>query len=486
MTTVSDVMHQGSTLAKEAATFVRESPALAKEGEAFLRGLSGVVYGLPLVLMDLTRDVMTAAARSGEYSAPINQFHRLRDFVDPDFKNVVRISRNSLWSTAWLDLRDEPVVITYPPTRGHYMVVQAMNMWTDNFVSLGTRTTGTAGGSFLIAGPGWSGAAPPDVERIYRCSTRYAWVLTQIAAERPEDFEEVHALQDEITATPLSAWGTPYTPPANVPVDALVDTTTTPFEQVRLMDGASFFARLAKALKDNPPYPADRHVIGRLEHIGVRPGADLDLAGVDPAVAKGLTRALRKAWAALQYAPYSMKTVNGWLNATNVGRYGDDYKVRAFISFVGLGALSWEDAVYPTTFVDRDGKPLNGTRSYVLHMDKDELFPSQSGVWSISAYRENFYARNPIERYGITSGMPLVYNDDGSLDVYIQARSPGDAKEPNWLPCPPSGLFNLTVRVYHPDAKIVSGRTDGNLIVEAGEYAIPPLIDITGSDASAR
>jgi Protein of unknown function (DUF1214) len=97
---------------------------------------------------------------------------------------------------------------------------------------------------------------------------------------------------------------------------------------------------------------------------------------------------------------------------------------------------------------------------------------------------QNFYAHNPIERYGIPSGMPLVHNDDGSLDVYIQARSPGRAEEPNWLPCPPSGLFNLTVRVYHPDPKMISGRTERNLIVEADEYALPPVIDVTRSDAS--
>ena len=120
-----------------------------------------------------------------------------------------------------------------------------------------------------------------------------------------------------------------------------------------------------------------------------------------------------------------MKTVNGWLVPLNLGRYEDDYKMRAFISFVGLGALCREDAVYPTSFVDRDGKPLNGACEYVFHLDKKELFPSYSGIWSISAYRENFYVHNPIERYGITSGMPLVYNADGSLDVYIQARSPG-------------------------------------------------------------
>jgi hypothetical protein len=107
---------------------VRQS---AHGGDDHVFGMYAYAYGFPLVMMDVTRRVLTAAARSGEYSAPINQFHRIRDFADPDFKNVVRISRNSLWSTAFVDLAAEPVVFSYPTTRGRYLVAQVMDMWTD-------------------------------------------------------------------------------------------------------------------------------------------------------------------------------------------------------------------------------------------------------------------------------------------------------------------------------------------------------------------
>ena len=156
---------------------------------------------------------MTAAPSSGEYSAPVNQFHRLRGFVDPDFNNVVRISRNSLWSTAFVDLDTEPVVFSHPATKGRYLVAQVMDMWTDNFASIGTRTTGDQPGHCLIAGPRWRGTPPAGVEATYRCDTRYAWVLVQIAAADERDYPEIHALQDELQITPLSAWGTGYTPP---------------------------------------------------------------------------------------------------------------------------------------------------------------------------------------------------------------------------------------------------------------------------------
>jgi hypothetical protein len=447
----------------------------AREQAAYVFGMYGYAYGFPLVMMDVTRQVMTAAPSSGEYSAPVNQFHRLRGFVDPDFKNVVRISRNSLWSTAFVDLDAEPVVFSHPATKGHYLVAQVMDMWTDNFASIGTRTTGEEPGHCLIAGPRWHGTPPAGIEATYRCDTRYAWVLVQIAAAGAQDFPEIHALQDELQITPLSAWGTGYTPPAEVPVDPAVDTTAAPFDQVRLMDGPTFFARLAATLQDNPPRAADRPMLRRLKMIGLEPWRDFDPDRVDPATAKGLTRAARKVWGMLEWAPYQMTTVNGWLLPLNLGRYGTDYNTRAFVAFVGLGALWSDDAVYPSAFVDGDGKPLDGASAYQLHLGKDQLFPSHSGVWSISAYRGNFYVHNPIERYGITSGMRLHHNEDGSLDVYIQAHSPGPGREPNWLPCPPSGPFNLTVRVYQPRQEMLDGQTENHLVVRAGTYQIPPI-----------
>ena len=71
--------------------------------------------------------------------------------------------------------------------------------------------------------------------------------------------------------------------------------------------------------------------------------------------------------------------------------------------------------------------------------------------------------------------MPLKFNADGSLEIYIQAKSPGAENESNWLPCPPSGPFNLTIRVYQPKQEIMDGRTENHMIVEASTYKIPPV-----------
>lgn len=167
-----------------------------REEVAYYLALETYVYGYPLVTMDVTREVLTAAPapNSEGTAAPINQLAKMPHYVDPNFRNVVRISMNSLWTTGWVDLEKEPIILSVPDVYDRYYVFSMMNMWTDVFGSVGKRTTGTAPGNFLIVGPDWQGEAPPDVKQTFRSSTRFAWLLGQTQANGPEDFAAVNAI----------------------------------------------------------------------------------------------------------------------------------------------------------------------------------------------------------------------------------------------------------------------------------------------------
>ena len=124
-------------------------------------------------------------------------------------------------------------------------------------------------------------------------------------------------------------------------------------------------------------------------------------------------------------------------------------------------------SAYPTAFVDSAGTALDGTHNYVMHFQQGRVPTVQSKRLSVSPYRGNFYVKNSLNRYVILSSSPAKYNADGSLDIYLQRFSPGPDKESNWLPIPPSGLFNLTVRAYQPEESLFDGA-----------YKLPPVVKV--------
>ena len=447
-----------------AATLGLGGCGVIEEGEAYIYGMESWVYGYPLVMMEVTRDVLTAAPapNSEGTAAPMGQLAKMPHYVSPDLKKVVRISLNSLWTTGWVDLEKDGIVLSVPDTNGRYYVFSMMNMWTDVFGSVGKRTTGTGPGSFLIVGPNWKGTAPADVKATFRAPTRYAWLLGQTQANGPDDFAAVNALQAQYKLTPLSSWGKPYTPPDNVPVDPKVDLKVIPPDQVARMDAGTFFNRLALAMKDNPPYAEDKPALEKLKKLGIEPGKPFEITKVDPKLAAGLAKAVKEVQIKIAEGIPKLKNVDGWINMTNLGRYGTDYNTRAGVAYMGLGADMKEDTVYPTAYLDGDGKPLDSANRYVLHFEKGAL-PPTNGTWSVSQYKGNFYERNVLDRYAIAPWMPLTFNADGSLDIYLQAESPGKDKESNWLPTPP-GQFNLTLRNYFPQEAAYNGA-----------YKVPPV-----------
>lgn len=122
----------------------------------------------------------------------------------------------------------------------------------------------------------------------------------------------------------------------------------------------------------------------------------------------------------------------------------------------GLGANLPEDAIYPYNLGDNDGQPLSGANQYVLAFTKEEL-PPVDAFWSVTLYDDQGYqVANALNRFAVSSWMPLQFNPDGSLDLSIQHDDPGGDKTANWLPAP-AGSFNLTMRLYAPQPAALTG-----------------------------
>jgi hypothetical protein len=375
----------------------------------------------------------------------------MRSFPDPSFTDVVAPNVDTLYSSAWLDLRAEPVILSLPYMGERYHVMPMLSGWTDVFAAPGSRTTGQDGGDFAVCPPNWYGELPADVARI-DAPTTMVWIQCRTSAAGTKDYLAAHALQNNYLLSPLSEYNN-VAAPDEPPLPTTMDVSA-PVDQVARMDGPEFFNRMASLLADNPaPDPA---FVDNLGVLGLRPGWPVELS--DPAVAAAVAGAPSAGQARLRRlgAELEGERVKGWSITRGLGAYGRDYAKRACVAFLGLDANLDADGIYPHAILDGDGRALNGGSQYVLHFEPDQL-PPVNGFWSLTMYDDKqFFVDNPIDRYAIGDRDDLAYGDDGSLDIRIQQESPDPRLASNWLPAP-TGSFNAILRAYWPRQPILDG-----------------------------
>jgi hypothetical protein len=413
-------------------------------------GTDAYIYGYPLVTVEITRRVVTNAARPVGLHAPTGQFGRAREYPTAAFKDVTAPNADTLYSSAFLDLSKEPYILSIPDAKGRYYLMPMLDGWTTVFQVPGKRTSGTKAQKYAITGPGWSGTLPDAVTE-YKSPTNMVWIIGRIyCTGTPADYKAVHALQDKLALVPLSAYGKPYTPPLGT-VDPSIDMKTPVRDQVNAMDASAYFKLMAALMKENPPTPEDAPIVAQMAKIGLVPGQDFDLSKLDSSLAKALADVPKAAQQKIAaYITQAGRVVNGWVIFIKTGLYGTDYLDRATITWYGLGANRPQDAVYPTSELSADGKPYDGANKYVIHFDKGEPLPPVNGFWSLTMYDARyFFVANVLNRYTLSQRNKLKHNTDGSVDLYIQNESPGAAKESNWLPAP-KDKFVLMFRLYWP------------------------------------
>jgi hypothetical protein len=149
----------------------------------------------------------------GEGPIPVNTFYTEPEalFAEPlaspsiSGSNLMTtgVNRDTLLTVGWLDLSRGPQVLHVPDMQGRYYSVQ----FTDgsdgtDFAYVGTRTTGTDAGDYLITGPGWKGAGPQDIARI-ASPNNSALVIGRVFVEGDADLSTAYALSKQIQLTPL-------------------------------------------------------------------------------------------------------------------------------------------------------------------------------------------------------------------------------------------------------------------------------------------
>ncbi len=447
-----------------AGAYNPNDPAQAAEYQhALSLGIQAYIYGYPL--LDTNRVFKTSTSvnvTDGAGGGPVNRFSHIRRLANPSDTTVVAPNHDTLYSMAWLDLSRQPIVAHMPVVRGRFVVFELVDPYTENFAEIGS--VGHPAGDYAIVAPGWHGHLPHGVKKIRSPYTR-VWVIGRTYIKNAADTPNVIKIQNKYSLTPLSSWGKPYRPAPPKHVIKTPRSFTIPGTQSG-ENPLAFFNALGDQLKRFPPPSADHPLLTQLATVGIGPGrhpsseTQLDAAtrqGLHDAVAAGAKQIAADVQVDfLTMAP----SHNGWLVA-RTGTYGTDYKTRALVDSIGLGAPLSSLAMYPFTVTDRDLHPLTGASRYVAHFSTQNLpFPVKA-FWSMTLYDSHgFFVPNPAKVYLINNRSNVHYNADGSLDIYVQPTAPSDPlQRRNWLPSPAGQAFRLIMRLYKPTniAGILSG-----------------------------
>jgi hypothetical protein len=325
-------------------------------------------------------------------------------------------------------------------------VLAFIDPYTENLVNLGTASS-TPPGDYVVVDPAQSAVAIPT--GTHRLAVDYSriWIIGSTQLLGPDDVATVDAIQDGYTLTPLSKYGTSYTPavPANPRTTVTKHTPSA---------GLQFFDELGQQLALFPPPAADATVIAQLASVGIGAGRT---PSTDPSLSsdtvRGLTDAVAAGPATVQKDTQSLYAAGFGTHAGYLlggfGTYGTNYSERAVISQVGLGAFVAHQAIYAMAWSDSAKTPLSGSSAYVLHL---ATTPPTAEGWSLTVYNlKGALVQNPLGRYAFTNLSTLTRNADGSVDLYLQATRPSTAAQvANWLPTPAGQGFEVTWRLFAP------------------------------------
>jgi hypothetical protein len=442
-------------------------PKAASSGWVKDQVADAYTFGFPLVASDIARERATGGSAGRSAQAPVNTFRHATAL--PPVGASGWPSVDTIDSTAWLDVSANPVIVQLPAApRGRYLDTRAFDAWTNALYSSADTTPYPKMQLIAFVPAGWTGTLPANATRV-ETRTRYVWLSVRVRVNGARDVREVRKLQTAMqinTLTPAKgsvadptpavagAWGSAAVQTTPVPPLPSAPPTVSPGAQAEALDANAFFSRLARSLDDNPPATDDAPAMNRLADLGVKPGEPVQFkTGDAAALASGLADGREH----LKTAPANALTKNGWTwFGDDVGVYGTDYILRAYLARHQPGATTKDGEVKPVARVDSDGHVLSGSNTYTLHFAPNQL-PPVRGFWSLAAYsKDGALVDDKRARLSLTDRDRLKKNRDGSIDVYVSSESPGRARASNWLPAP-DGEFQLTMRLYAPKPQASDG-----------------------------
>ena len=439
---------------------VASAEEYSKEYEhAYNVGIQGYIYGEPLLNMQrLYQSNTSVTVPDAIGDAPVNQWSHFTELATTKEGEIISPNADTLYSYAWLQLKPQPIVV-HVPVAHRFNVVPIMTPYEENIGNIGEGASGMlAPGNYVIAtGKRYEGLTEVQGMKVIHSPYNRVWLVARTVVNSKEDTANAVAIQAEEKLVPLNRWkkeGLNYVPPApekevSKPIETKVPGTQAGEEPL------TYWTALGAALKQFKPPAEDQPELELLKTVGI---GKLKFPANNSRLSAGTLAGLRAAVAAGPGVVYNhLKELvlagfnkhNGWA-IVPVGVYGTNYLLRATIDQDGLAGLPPNISIYPFATTERHGVPLNGTATrYVAHFPASDFPFPVTAFWSMSMYSTTgYFVSNPLERYTLGNRSSLHFNEDGSLDMYLQSAEPtSEAGLENWLPAP-AGPFQLIMRLY--------------------------------------
>lgn len=434
--------------------------------EARIIAKEAYVYGFPLAMNYKTLYAYTLDKDSKEYKGDFNVIGCEARVYTPEDKTIVTPNSDTPYCMFWSDIRKEPVVISVPEMEeDRFYHFQLIDLFTHNFAYIGTLTTGNKSSKFLIAPSDWKGEKPEGITDIIYSETDLFFTIVRTQLMNSNDLERVKTLQGAYQLQLLSEY---------LGEEPAVVIANDNFPN--WVEGDQFTEAIFKyidvTLNLTKEVPSEALLRKQLAELNIGTITPYNFESFDKEIQEAIKQGVKEGFLEIETFladnssdPLGSAKIFGtreFLDQSAEDNYGLEnlYLLRATAAQAGLYGNSGYEAIYPSYFVDSDGKPLNASENKYVITIKKTMFPPVKAFWSLTMYdgKTQLLVENPLSRYLLNSAMMdnFVMGEDGSLTLYIQKDSPDAALEANWLPAP-DGRFYSVMRLYGPEEAALTG-----------------------------
>ena len=359
------------------------------------------------------------------------------ELKDHTMREVARPNNDTLYISALLDLRKDPVILEMPSFDSDY--VSLMVTGYDHYVNV---PMATRLGDFkkpekmlfyTARTEGYDGEPVDGVDRIFECTGDFISAVLRIMphAEDQERFKRIVGQMEQVKITTLSEFrGAPAKQ-----VDDIV------FPSVGKRDADIFENNLLEVMQfvfNHSTFDSqdelDRALLAAYEPLGIVPGRPYDPAKVAKIDGAKIRKVSERIFAEEMAKTADKEFYKQELFGKFLPKGQMSLELLLFQSVLGPIGLPAAEAVYPAV-VTTDGKQMNAQNDYVIRMSADERPPTDV-FWSLTLYdlKNGFFIPNDRKKYSVGENAGMKLDENGGIEIYVAAEQPEGVPEENWLP----------------------------------------------------